>query len=170
MKKTDEQFEKNAMKYIDMHSEDDIEQELTQHEEEQIEETPVPPLEQNESIHQQAKSTTPQEDELIKKIAEDARRQMEALQNPPLNLPEEAERLRQQHLKLVETIDMEAALKNRSKMVTPESDKVFYAWLHMRFPKLFEIVEKEHQEQMEKERQILSQMNGDNETENEDEA
>lgn len=137
-------FEKEASKYLDIFgSEGSPEDQATP----EVADTP----------HQEDGGTASNEEQeaLMQKIAEDAKRNQEALNRRQEHLSGEAENLRNQREEFFKGIDIEAEKKKAQSAVTPESDKFFFAWLRMRFPALVEEVERECME--ERKRQLEQQ-------------
>ena len=144
MNDQDDLFEKEASKYLDIFgSEGSPENQATP----EVAETP----------HEEDWETASDEEQeaQMQKIAEDAKRNQEALNHQPFHLSGEAEKLRHQREEFFKGIDIEAEKKKAQSAVTPESDKFFFAWLRMRFPGLVEEVERECLE--ERKRQLEQQ-------------
>lgn len=153
MEETNEVFEKNAMKYLETPSEEKPEEVNSKPEAE-----PETPQEPTPTVEEEQADKQAEQEAMIKQFADDAQKKIKEMQNPQLHLSPEAEALRKQHEEFINGLDMEKEMAKLRNAVTPESDKVFFAWLHMRFPGLFEEVEREHQEQLAREMQMRKQM------------
>ena len=148
MEENNERFEKQAMKYVDWGKQkpvevvevDDVTKPIESTQPDYVDEIVEETREENEDEKERR--------EREKYIEEIKEKQKKANEEELEKLKKIKENMTKQYQDVLKGINFEEAIEEMKNIktediVTPESDKVFFAWLESRFPKLVEEVKEE---------------------------